>query len=453
MNNQLKEKYGLLTAIAMVVGIVIGSGVFFKAEKVLTATGGDLPLGILAWALGGIIMIICAYTFSVMANQYRNVNGLVDYAEATVGSRYAYYVAWFSTFVYYPSMTSVLAWVSARYLGVILGFDITGGSVMVIACFFLIASYAVNALSPVLAGKFQVSTTIIKLVPLLLMAIVGGIVGLANGTISENFTTVVREVSGGRGMALFTAVVATAFAYEGWIIATSINAELKNAKRNLPIALVLGTLIIAVVYILYYIGLAGGASNSAVMASGEAGAKLAFETIFGKAAGVGLFVLVVISCLGTLNGLMLASTRGMYAVAVRGQGPKPRAFAEVSRYTNIPANSAIVGLLMCAFWLVFFYGANLVDQPWFGVIAFDSSELPIITIYAVYLPIFLRMMITEKNLHPFKRFVMPALSILSCIFMIVAAIFAHGMGVVWYLIVFVVFMLLAAPFYRKNPVK
>ena len=453
MNNQLKEKYGLLTAIAMVVGIVIGSGVFFKAEKVLTATGGDLPLGILAWALGGIIMIICASTFSVMANQYRNVNGLVDYAEATVGSRYAYYVAWFSTFVYYPSMTSVLAWVSARYLGVILGFDITGGSVMVIACFFLIASYAVNALSPVLAGKFQVSTTIIKLVPLLLMAIVGGIVGLANGTISENFTTVVREVSGGRGMALFTAVVATAFAYEGWIIATSINAELKNAKRNLPIALVLGTLIIAVVYILYYIGLAGGASNSAVMESGEAGAKLAFETIFGKAAGVGLFVLVVISCLGTLNGLMLASTRGMYAVAVRGQGPKPRAFAEVSRYTNIPANSAIVGLLMCAFWLVFFYGANLVDQPWFGVIAFDSSELPIITIYAVYLPIFLRMMITEKNLHPFKRFVMPALSILSCIFMIVAAIFAHGMGVVWYLIVFVVFMLLAAPFYRKNPVK
>ena len=350
-------------------------------------------------------------------------------------------------------MTSVLAWVSARYLGVILGFDITGGSVMVIACFFLIASYAVNALSPVLAGKFQVSTTMIKLVPLLLMAIVGGIVGLANGTISENFTTVVREVSGGRGMALFTAVVATAFAYEGWIIATSINAELKNAKRNLPIALVLGTLIIAVVYILYYIGLAGGASNSAVMESGEAGAKLAFETIFGKAAGVGLFVLVVISCLGTLNGLMLASTRGMYAVAVRGQGPKPRAFAEVSRYTNIPANSAIVGLLMCAFWLVFFYGANLVDQPWFGVIAFDSSELPIITIYAVYLPIFLRMMITEKNLHPFKRFVMPALSILSCIFMIVAAIFAHGMGVVWYLIVFVVFMLLAAPFYRKNPVK
>lgn len=450
MNNQLKEKYGLLTAIAMVVGIVIGSGVFFKAEKVLTATGGDLPLGILAWALGGIIMIICAYTFSIMATHYRRVNGLVDYAEATVGSRYAYYTAWFSTFIYYPAMTSVLAWVSARYLGVILGFDITGGPVMVIACFFLILSYAVNALSPVLAGKLQVSTTIIKLVPLLLMAIVGSIVGLANGTIAENFSTVVVESSGSRGLALFTAVVATAFAYEGWIIATSINAELKNAKKNLPIALVLGTLIIALVYILYYVGLAGGASNAAVMESGEAGAKLAFENIFGKAAGIGLFVLVVISCLGTLNGLMLAATRGMYSIAVRNQGPKPEVFSEVSRHTNMPTNSAIVGLVMCAFWLFFFYGANLVEKPWFGPVAFDSSELPIITIYAFYLPIFLRMMIKERELHPFKRFVMPVLSMLSCVFMIVAAIFSHGMGVVWYLAVFAVFMLLAAPFYRRK---
>ena len=67
MDQQLTKKYGLLTAIAMVVGIVIGSGVFFKAEKVLTATGGDLPLGILAWVIGGVIMISCAYTFAVMA--------------------------------------------------------------------------------------------------------------------------------------------------------------------------------------------------------------------------------------------------------------------------------------------------------------------------------------------------------------------------------------------------
>ena len=194
-----------------------------------------------------------------------------------MGKRYAYYMGWFTTFIYFPAMTSVLAWVSARYLGVLCGFDITGGPVMVLACLFLVGSYAVNALSPILAGKFQVATTVIKLIPLLLMGIVGTIVGLANGTTIENFTTVVTTVEGGNGHALFTAVAATAFAYEGWIIATSINAELKNARRNLPIALVIGTLIVALTYILYYIGLSGSVSNAEIMAGGEAGAKLAFE--------------------------------------------------------------------------------------------------------------------------------------------------------------------------------
>ena len=56
MDNELHKKYGLMTAICMVVGIVVGSGVFFKAEKILTETGGNLPLGILAWLIGGVIM-------------------------------------------------------------------------------------------------------------------------------------------------------------------------------------------------------------------------------------------------------------------------------------------------------------------------------------------------------------------------------------------------------------
>lgn len=447
MDKQLKEKYGLITAIAMVVGIVIGSGVFFKAEKVLKATGGDLPLGILAWALGGAIMVICAYTFSVMATHYSNINGIVDYAEATLGKGYAYFMGWFATFIYYPAMTSVLAWVSARYVGVLLGLDIAGGPVMTLACLFLVGSYGLNALSPILAGKFQVTTTVVKLVPLLLMAVVGTIVGLSSGMTVQNFVTVVEPVPQGKGMALFTALVATAFAYEGWVIATSINAELKNSKRNLPIALVLGTLIVVTVYILYYIGLAGGAANAEIMAGGEAGAKLAFENIFGKAAGVGLFVLVVISCLGTLNGLMLASTRGLYALAARGEGPRPEVFSEVDRYTNVPGNSAVAGVMICALWLFYFYGANL-TEGWFAPLRFDSSELPIITIYALYIPIFLVMMVREKSLHPVKRFVMPSLAILSCIFMVIASIFSHRMGVLWYLIIFTLVMLISIPFYR-----
>ncbi|GAB1408982.1 hypothetical protein MASR1M90_01360 [Desulfovibrionales bacterium] len=247
MSDTLQKRYGLFTAIAMVIGIVVGSGVFFKAEKILTATGGNLPLGIAAWIIGGLIMVSCAYTFSIMATRYERVNGIVDYAEAALGPTYAYYVGWFMALVYYPTLTSVLAWVSARYTAVLFGWSITGGDCMTLAGFFLVASYALNALSPVLAGKFQVATTIIKLIPLALMAVIGTFAGLHNGLIVQNFTTIVSEVDTWK--ALFTAVVATSFAYEGWIIATSINAELKDAKRNLPIALTVGTLTVMLVYI------------------------------------------------------------------------------------------------------------------------------------------------------------------------------------------------------------
>ncbi len=446
MENELKKKYGLFTAIAMVVGIVIGSGVFFKAEKILTATGGNLPLGILAWIMGGAIMIICAYTFSIMATKYEYVNGIVDYAEVTLGKKYAYYVGWFMATIYYPTLTSVLAWVSARYTCVLFGFNIVGGEAMAIACFYLITSYALNSLSPIIAGKFQVSTTIIKLIPLLLMAVIGTVVGLSNGLIIDNFTTIAKEVNSGN--ALFTAVVATAFAYEGWIIATSINAELKDSKRNLPKALVLGTFIVMAVYILYYIGLAGGVSNATIMEGGEAGARIAFEGIFSKSGGTILFVFVVISCLGTLNGLMLGCTRGMYSLAARNQGPKASIFNQVDKETNMPSNSAIVGLLLCAFWLLYFYGTQLTDS-WIGPYWFDSSELPIVTIYASYIPIFIMLVVKEKDLSSFKRFVMPVLSVLACIFMIIAACFAHKMAVVWYLITFAIVMLLGSFFYKK----
>lgn len=440
MEKTLEKRYGLSTAIAMVVGIVIGSGVFFKAEKILDATGGDLPLGILAWALGGLIMIICAYVFATMATKYEKVNGVVAYAEATMGSKYGYFVGWFMASIYYPTLGGVLSWVSARYTCVLLGFDITGPECMILAAFFLIGIYALNTLSPTLAGKFQVCSTVIKIIPLVLMAIVGIIFGLRNGILLQNFTSgVITDV---KGNPLFTAVVASAFAYEGWIIATSINAELKNAKKNLPIALTFGTIFVVALYIAYYIGLAGTVENRVIMEGGETGAKLAFATVFTNVGGVLMFVFVVISCLGTLNGLMLGCTRGIYSLAARNEGPKPEIFKTIDEHTSMPVNSSVIGLLFCMMWLVYFYGANLVPTPWFGSFSFDSSELPIVTIYAMYIPIFVMFMVKEKSFNAFKRFITPGLAVCACIFMLIAACYAHGIAVLFYLIFFAVIMLI-----------
>ena len=448
----LNKKYGLLTAICMVVGTVIGSGVFFKAQNVLQATNGNMTQGIFAWIITGIVMGVCAAQFAVMATKFEKVNGVVDYAEATCGKGYAYYIAWFLTTIYYPCMTSVLAWVSARYFGVLFGWDLAGPRVMVMAGFFLVTSYTINALSPKIAGKFQIGSTVIKLIPIVLMAVVGTIVGLVNGTLAENFASGAMQAIGGGTSGLFAAIVATVFAYEGWIVATSINAELKDSKKNLPLALMIGSVVVVLAYILYFIGVSGGATSGVLI---KDGATKAFSNVFGVVGGALLNVCIVISCLGTLNGLMVGATRGMYSIAVREEGPSPKMFKQVDEVSNMTTNSSVLGLFACSFWLLYFCGANLAPNGgWFGVFNFDSSELPIVTIYAFYIPMIIMWMIKAKDESVFKRFVVPILSVLGCLFMVFAAVYAHGIApfisaqkigkfsfpVLFYIIVFAVIM-------------
>lgn len=443
----LKKKYGLFTAICMVVGIVIGSGVFFKAQNVLAATEGNALLGILAWIIGGLIMVVVASTFAIMATKYERVNGLVDYAEFLCGKTYAYYVGWFLSTIYFPAMTSVLAWVSARYtLVAILGNDsgIFSAECITIALLYLVLSYAMNSIAPKIAGKFQVSTTVIKLVPLAFIAIVGTIIGLVNGNLVNNFNPeFTAQLTGGEGN-LFAAICCTAFAYEGWIIATAINAEIKDAKKNLPLALCIGTLIIVAVYVLYYIGVLGLAGMDELLANGT---YVAFGA-FGSVGATIINVLVIISCLGTLNGLMLACTRSYYSLAARNEGVKPETFVQIDKETNMPHNSAILALATCAVWFAYFVGGQAFG--WFGDYAFDSSELPNITIYPLYIPILILFMKREKDLHPVKRFVLPILSLVGVVVMVIASIASHGIKNLYYLVVFAVIMALGALFMRYN---
>jgi len=452
MKTQLERKYGLLTAICMVVGIVIGSGVFFKAQTILTRTGGDMPLGILAWLIGGAIMLVCLLTFSFMGQKYERVNGLVDYSEATVGPKYGYYVGWFAAFIYYPTLTAALAWLSARYTLEFLcsvnpnfplvipaaqGGCVIGPECMALTLFYLCFVFTMNSLSPKLAGKFQTTTTIIKLIPLALMAVVGVIYGLSSGMLQQNFTQ--TAVSGAvSGSPLFSAVCSTAFAYEGWIIATSINAELKDAKRNLPRALIIGGIIIVAVYLCYFIGVAGGASTQQLI---EQGATVAFPNIFGNVLGNILNLFIAISCLGTCNGLMLGCTRGIYALAIREQGLAPEVFSQVDAKTNMPHNSSFVALMACGAWFLYFYLSNLAGT-WSGIFVFDPTELPIITIYLMYLPMFIQWMRKEKDQPALKRFVMPGLAFCGSVFMVVACIVSHKWGCFWYMIVFAAVMFL-----------
>ncbi len=460
----LKKKYGLFTAVCMVVGIVIGSGIFFKAKDVLSAAGGNSLHTILAWIISGLIMVVIATTFAVMATKYEKVNGAVDYAEAMCGRGYAYYVGWFMSIIYYPAMTSVLAWVTARYTLVACGYieaplfyineagelvhtlqsSLSSPECITLALFYLILAYFINTIAPRVAGKFQISSTIVKLIPIAFIAIVGTVIGLVNGSLESNFTSSISSAGAGAGnTGLFPAICSTIFAYEGWIVATSINTELKDSKKNLPLALCIGTLIIVAAYTLFNVGILGLADADAVTSGGT---SVAFAN-FGTVGAAIINVLIVISCMGTLNGLMMGCTRGLYSLAARGEGFAPETISQVDKKTNMPHNSSIVALFACAVWFVYFFllGAKLFTySPWGQTMekySFDSSELPIITLYALYTPILIAMMIKEKDIHPVKRFVLPIASLLGIAVIITACIIKHGTDIIWYLIVFAAIML------------
>lgn len=453
MEKKLERKYGLITAICMVVGIVVGSGVFFKAEAMLNITSGDLPIALISWLLGGIVMVISAYTFAVMGTSIEKVNGVVDYAESLVGGGYAYYVGWFMATIYYPAMTSALAWLSARYTMAIFGFELNSAETMTLAGFYLIASFVLNTLSPKLAGKFQVSTTFIKLVPLVLMAVVGTIYGLKNGITMDNMFSVVKDGAMVKNTGLswnlvLPGVCTSVFAYEGWVIATSINSELKDSKKNLPRALVLGTIIVVVVYMLYYLGISGSISTADLLGS-EEGAGFAFKQMFGQVAGTILTVFIAISCLGTLNGLTLACDRGFFSLAARNQGPAPKFLSALDEVTHMPSNASIIAIIFNAGWLFYFFMANL--SPASGNVTgfasnflFDSTELPLICVYAFYLPIYVMLMVKGKDLNVFKRIIMPVLAFAGACLFIYAAIAKHGMKNIGFLVVAAVIMLVGA---------
>ncbi len=453
MNNKqnekkLEQKYGLFTAISMVVGTVIGSGVFFKASKVLANNNGNMLKSILTVAAVGLVMLICAYVFSILAARVDKVNGLVDYSEIACGPLYAYAVGWFISTLFYPTITACLAWISANYIIFLFGIKLGWWFHYLLAALLLVLSFLFNVFSPRLSGKFQVSTTVIKLVPLSVMAIAGTVAGLINGTTVSNLTSAHSSITGGGG--LFAAIIAFAFAYEGWIFATTINAEIKDSHKNLPRALIIGAVIIISVYVLYFLGLMGVLSAEEIVKAGDELPRAAFSSLFGSDVfGTAIYVFVVISCLGTMNGLMLVSTRALYSVSARGQGIAPRLFSKVNEKTNMPTASALFALIVCLIWLTQ-WQLGFINGFLPEFLSFENDELPIAAYYIFCIPIFVYIMRKCTDLGIVKRFVMPSLAIVASLFMIFCAVYSYRLDAIYYFTVFAVIMGIGFLFYKRE---
>ncbi|MBQ2650430.1 MAG: APC family permease, partial [Clostridia bacterium] len=140
-------------------------------------------------------------------------------------------------------------------------------------------------------------------------------------------------------------------------------------------------------------------------------------------------------------------SRSIYALAERGQGPNPKLFGHLDPQTNMPTNASIFSLLITAAWILYFFASNLAGM-WTGPFVFDPSELCIISVYMMYIPIFIQWMRKEKDESTLRRFVLPVLAIAGSIFMMVACVLGHGMACVWFAIFFVAVMALGMRWYK-----
>ena len=430
--NNVKKQYGIWTGIAMVVGIVIGSGVFLKAGGVLQLAGGDLKMSILAWFVGGVIMIASGFCFAVFATKVTKYNGVIDYIETATNKKVGYFFAWLFTTFYYPIVASIVALFAAQYffrlfgiqfetvnklgISVIVDMEFYHWPCFIVAFIILILVVVLNYLSPMISSKFQISATVIKLIPIGVIAIAGLFASFIAGS-DYGIINAVKDPALGFKLNFGEAVKKTAFAYEGWVCATAINAELKDSKKNLPRALVGGTIAILLFYIIYYISLSAFLGNAGTILADSNAPIVVFEKIMGKIGGAFFTFFIMVSCLGTVNGVSISCCRGMYTMSCRGQGICPEKFAKLGKNESVSLLSCLYGLACMILMLGVWFLAT--REVWLFKHLGSMDEIVCAIIYGVYITMYVYMIKNFKDNNVFSRYVMPIVAIIGSLFFVI----------------------------------
>lgn len=370
-----KEKYGLFTTITMIVGICIGSGIFFKSDNILVATGGSIFLGILVFVLGAVSIIFGGLCMGQLAARTDKAGGAITYYETFGSERLAGAFGWFQIFVYYPTITSVVAWASGIFFCILFNLGDSFLLQMAVGMTFCAISFLYNILSPKFGGLFQNTTTVIKLIPLFLFAVLGMIFGDP----LEGFKNV--STSTFAGASWIMAVGPISFSYDGWIVSTSITHEIRKPKRNMPLALIVGPLFILAAYLLYFVGVSSYLSPETIMALGDEHVAVMASQLLGSWGAKAILVFVTISVLGTVNGLVLGYIRLPYSLALRGAFlPFSRQLRKINPKLQMPVNSAIFAFAVSLLWTF----VHFVTQHYNLLPNSDISEISIAISYLLY---------------------------------------------------------------------
>jgi APA family basic amino acid/polyamine antiporter len=324
---------GLLDSVLLLVGGIIGSSIFLTAKDI----AGPLPhpvLFLLVWVLGGMISMCACFAFAELGSMFPEAGGQYVYLREAYGDLPAFLYGWMLFSVANGGSIAALAVGSAAYLGGIIpnisqahvvlsvaGIVLTRAHIM--ALIMIAAVTWINVVGLRRGALLQNVATWAKFLAMAAFVILGFAIGKGDW---HHFTaqpwTTVHGLTMGMGpgqllSAFGVALIAVFWAYDGWVYIGWVAGEMKDPRRNVPLAMMLGVLIVGVVYVAMNMTYVYALPISEI-ARHETIAHAAAVALFSPAAAVWLSATIAVSCFGALACAVLSSARVYYAMAVDG---------------------------------------------------------------------------------------------------------------------------------------
>ncbi|QNQ84340.1 amino acid permease [Lactobacillus sp. PV037] len=443
MNNQppadkLKRSIGFWSALSIVIGTIIGSGIFFKQASVLDSAKTS-TMTIFAWVLGGIITLTGGLTIAEIGAQMPYTGGLYVYIERLYGRIAGFLAGWMQVIVYGPAIIASVA----GFMSILMAnfFGLSSAWRIPLALITIIFIGILNFFDNKVGSAFSVITTIGKMIPIAAIIIFGIFWGKQDAfgqTLSQ-----INHTGGGFGVA----VLATLFGYDGWILIATLGGEMKNPQKVLPKAIILGITAVLIVYTLITAGILRFIPVDMIHRLGENTTAYLATKAFGEIGGKLLTAGIIVSMMGTLNGKIITFPRIVYAMAERKDIPfsKFLSFLTPKGKSPLTATALIVGL--ATLMMIFFDPDHL-------------SDLCVFTIYCFYVLAFFGIFILRKkhNHRPFSTPLyplVPIIAILGGLYIIVSEIINDPAGVGLFLgmvIIGLPILYLVKRYYSKNTI-
>ncbi|HXO83906.1 MAG TPA: amino acid permease, partial [Gemmatimonadales bacterium] len=367
---RLIRRLGLWSAVAVLVGSTIGSGIFRTPASVAQRID-DVPLFLLAWVLGAIVVLCGALTYSELAAAFPRSGGVYVFVRESFGPLPAFLFAWAELWIIRPGAFGAIGITASAYTLRTLGAD-PAAVAAVIGPIEIRAEQLLGAGLILLVGTvnyfgihrgaiLQNLSTVFKVGALALLVLVG----FALGTPSETIEGGILAQRASVGLSPFLlAMVAILWAYDGWADLAFVGGEVKQPQRTLPRALLIGTSIVVVLYLsanLVYLYLLPIQQMKAAELVAADVARLSI----GSVGVVIVSAAIAVSTFGTLNGSMMTAPRIFFAAAE--DGLFPTAIARVDPRTHAPTGAIVLMTVMGMVFILVRTFTALADQFIIGI--------------------------------------------------------------------------------------